>query len=114
MSGMTKYLTCATDSANPAAVITWTRNDYLATEIVSMELNNGLDRAFIVSSTINIETTTDHNGDVYKCQISHVERNLFRSFVLNITCECLYIFEDIVFEDISNLNKAHPLKLSQA
>ena len=88
--GTTKSLTCSTDSANPAAQITWTRDGVTASDDMKAETSAGLYKAFTVTSTINIHTTRDHNQDVYKCHVKHMGQDkpgLAQSLPLNVTCK---------------------------
>ena len=88
--GTTKSLTCSTDSANPAAQITWTRDGVTASDDVKAETSTGLYKAFIVTSTITIHTIRDHNQDIYKCHVRHMEQDvpgLAQSLPLNVTCK---------------------------
>ena len=88
--GTTKSLTCSTDSANPAAQITWTRDGIMATDTVTTDVTNGKYNAFILTSTISIITTRQHNEKIYRCKVKHKEKDLpglTKSFRLNITCK---------------------------
>ena len=88
--GTTKSLTCSTDSANPAVQITWTRDGVTASDDVKAETSDGLYKAFTVTSTITIHTTRDHNQDVYKCRLRHMEQDvpgIAQSLPLNVTCK---------------------------
>ena len=87
--GTTKSLTCSTDSANPAAQITWTRDDVTATDTVTTDVTNGKYKAFILTSTISIITTPQHNEKVYRCKVNYKEINLpglTKPFPINVTC----------------------------
>ena len=105
--GTTKSLTCSTDSANPAAQITWTRDGVTATDTVTTDVTNGKYKAFILTSTISIITTRQHNEDVYRCKVNHKENDLTgltKPFLLNITCKKYYKYL-YTFPEINYLKK---------
>ena len=88
--GNQKSLTCTTDSANPTAVITWTRGGQPASDHVVTSNPDGQYKAKNTSSTITITTMRDHNGAEYACAVMYrnIETSGLKQTVkLDVTCE---------------------------
>ena len=87
-------LTCETDSANPAASITWTRDGHDVTERAAPLWSAGADNGWITNSTLVINATRSDNSKAYECSVIYDGReigSLRGKFTLNVICEQRFI-----------------------
>ena len=88
--GTQKSLTCTTDSANPHAEITWTRDGQPVSDHVVTTNPDGQYKAQKTISTVTIATTRDHNGAEYTCAVKYRNNeisSLKRTAKLDVICE---------------------------
>ena len=87
-------LTCETDSANPAASITWTRDGHDVTERAASLWSARADNGWITNSSLVINATRSDNSRAYECSVTYNGRaidSLREQFTLDVRCELNFI-----------------------
>ena len=87
-------LTCWTDTANPAANITWTIDGRdVTTNGISSVYKTDYD-GWGTTSTLRIHTRRSDNKKMVQCSVTHRGQNIAsvtETFTMNVTCEFLFI-----------------------
>ena len=92
--GQVLNLTCQTDSAYPAARITWNKNGQNVTMRSTSSSSIGVHEGMFSTSTLLVNSTREDNNHMYECSLAYNGINIAEpsgKFELDIICKLFSI-----------------------